>query len=112
MTNDFLCEKVLRIIIAGNLPFYHAENTELVEHLKDAYPDCTPPSRKAVMDLLKTKAARARRELVEKLSQVDSKVSLAMDCWTTRNNIGFLGMFQCNGKLLSGGSFRNDPVTL
>jgi len=112
MTNDFLCEKVLRIIIAGNLPFYHAENAELVDHLKDAYPDCTPPTRKAVMDLLKTNVARARMELVEKLSRVDSKVSLAMDCWTTRNNIGFLGMFQCNGTLLSGGSFRNDPVTL
>lgn len=98
MTNDDLKEKVLRIIIAGNLSFSHAENPEFVETLKDAYPDCILPSRKTIVELLKTKAEMAKQDLVTKLSHADCKVSLAVDCWTTRNNVAFLGTFQfCNG---------------
>jgi|SRR5437667_10128666 len=91
MTRDRVKEKVLRIIIAGNLPFSFAENGELVDLLKDAYPDCPPPSRKAIVDYLKSKATLTRLEMKEKLAQLDSKVSIALDIWTTRTNLAFLG---------------------
>jgi len=91
MTRDRVKEKVLRIIIAGNLPFSFAENGELVDLLKDAYPDCPPPSRKAIVDYLKSKATLTRLEMKEKLAQLDSKVSIALDIWTTRTNVAFLG---------------------
>lgn len=93
MTTELLCEKVLRIIVAGNLAFAQAENAELVDLLKDSYPDCTPPSRKAVVDLLHRSATAARRDISNKLMDLDSKVSLALDVWTTRHNLAFLGTF-------------------
>jgi len=93
MTTELLCEKVLRVIIAGNLAFAQVENTELVDLLKDAYPDCTSPSRRAVADLLHRTAAEAKRNICNKLMDLDSKVSLALDVWTTRHNLAFLGTF-------------------
>ena len=91
-TRDRIKEKVLRIIISGNLSFSFAENADFIDLLKDAYPDCTPPNRKAVVDYLKAKATLTRHELQGELAQLDSKVSTALDIWTTRTGYAFLGM--------------------
>jgi hypothetical protein len=91
-TRDRVKEKVLRIIISGNLSFSFAENDEFVDLLKDAYPDCTPPNRRAIVEYLKSKATLTRHELKAKLGELDSKVSIALDIWTTRTNLAFLGM--------------------
>ena len=71
MTRDCVKEKVLRIIIVDNLPFSFMENGELIELLKDVYLDCPPPSRKAIVDYLKSKATLTRLEMKEKLAQLD-----------------------------------------
>jgi len=92
MTSELLREKALRIVIAGNQSFSQVENPEFVDLLKDAYPDCTPPSRRAVTDLLHSSAQQARNEIAQRLSELDSKVSLALDLWSTRHNLAFLGM--------------------
>jgi hypothetical protein len=91
-TRDRIKEKVLRIIISGNLSFSFAENADFVDLLKDAYPDSDPPTRKAVVDYLKAKATLTRHELIEELAALDSRISLAMDIWTTRKGYSFLGM--------------------
>ena len=93
MTTDRMKEKILRIIIDGNLAFSLAENPEFVDLLKDAYPDCPPPTRKTIVEYLKSKATLTKLELKEVFSQLDSKVSLALDAWTTRTNLAFLGMY-------------------
>ena len=93
MTSDKLREQVLRIIAAGNLSFSQAENPELVALLQHAYPDCTTPNRRAVATQLKQRAREEQCRLKAKLIDLDSKVSLALDIWTTRNNLAYLGTF-------------------
>jgi hypothetical protein len=98
MTNERLAESVLHIIIAGNLSFSFAENKEFTDLLKHAYPMCKAPNRKGVRALLKDKAASAIEEIKETLGELDSKVSLALDAWTGRNNMPFLGTISCYGR--------------
>jgi hypothetical protein len=93
MTSSRLKEKVLRIIIAGNLPFSFAEHAEFKSLLHDAYPDCQPPSRKTIVDYLKSKASFTKLELKKLLGRNESKVSLALDIWSTHTNLSFLGIF-------------------
>src|SRR5216117_3531620 len=89
-----------------------AENPEFVEHIKDAYFDWPPLSHKTIADYLKSKATLTKLELEETLSQLDSKVSLALDAWTTRNNLAFLGMSFCNGKSNCASVDYSLPITL
>jgi len=93
MTSTKLCEQVLRIIAAGNLSFAFAENPEFVALLRHAYPDCTVPNRRSVAKALKRAAKDERVALKEELTSNDSKVSVALDAWTSNNNIAFLGIF-------------------
>ena len=92
MTRDKLKEKVLRIIITGNLSFSFAENPEFVDLLNDAYADCPAPTRKTIVEYLRSKATLTKDELRAQLATLDSKVSLALDAWTTRTNLAFLGI--------------------
>jgi len=93
MTSTKLCEQVLRIIAAGNLSFSFAENPEFIALLRHAYPDCTCPNRRSVAKALKRLAKDERVALKEELTNNDSKVSVALDAWTSSNNIAFLGIF-------------------
>jgi len=109
MSHDRLKEKVLRIIISGNLSFSFAENPEFVDLLNDAFPDCPAPTRKTVVDYLRSKATLTKAELAELLAKPDSHVSLALDIWVTRTGLAFLGVtspeasfvgdFHCNVKV-------------
>ena len=112
MTQDKLCEQVLRIIAEGNLPFSHAENSELVILLKHAYSTLNPPNRRAVAARLKSNVMEEKEKLKQSLAEVDSKISLALDAWTTRNNIAFLGMFYVTGRSPSTTGLRRVPVTI
>jgi hypothetical protein len=93
MTSNKLCEQVLRIIAAGNLSFSFAENPEFVALLRHAYPDCSIPNRRSVAKALKRAVKRDSVALKEELTGNDSKVSIALDAWTSGNNIAFLGIF-------------------
>ena len=79
MTTTKLREQVLNIIIAGNLSFSQVENPALVSLLKDAYLDCILLSRRVVTDLLHSGAQEAKRDIIKRLANLDSKVSLALD---------------------------------
>ena len=91
MTSAKLCEQVLRIIVAGNLSFSFAENPEFIALLQHAYPDCNIPNRRSVAKALKKAAKEERVALRDELTTNDSKVSVALDAWTSNNNIAFLG---------------------
>ena len=93
MTSNKLCEQVLRIIAAGNLSFSFAENPEFVALLRHAYPDCSIPNRRSVAKALKRAVKRESTTLKDKLTGNDLKVSIALDAWTSGNNIAFLGIF-------------------
>jgi hypothetical protein len=93
MTSVKLCEQVLRIIVAGNLSFSFAENPEFVALLRHAYPDCNIPNRRSVAKALKKAAKDERVALREEVTTNDSKVNIALDAWTSNNNIAFLGTY-------------------
>jgi hypothetical protein len=94
MTSAILKEKLLRIIISGNLPFSFVGNNELHTVLKQAYPDCMILTRKTLVDYLSVKARVTQLELKKELMANDSKVCLALDAWSTRGNYSFLGTFR------------------
>lgn len=93
MTSVKLCEQVLRIIVAGNLSFSFAENPEFVALLRHAYPDCNIPNRRSVAKALKKAAKDERVALREEMMMNDSKINIALDAWTSNNNIAFLGTY-------------------
>jgi hypothetical protein len=94
MTTDRLCEEVLKVIVEGNLSFRQAENPALQSLLREAFPSCTVPNRRSVATRLKTEASLARAALAIRFEDVDSKVSIALDAWHSRNNnMEFLGEF-------------------
>ena len=91
MTTICLQGRVLRVVIVRNLPFYFAENDEFKMLLKDAYPDCIPLTRHGLVDLLGHKAKEARAAFHKVLGNLGCKIHLALDCWTSRMNLGYLG---------------------
>ena len=91
MSRDRLKDRVLRIIVSGNLPLSFADNTELRALLKDAYPDCSPPNRKSAQEYLQSRSDATVADIKAKLAANESKVNLVLDCWTSRSNLSFLG---------------------
>src|SRR5205814_8561670 len=85
----------------GNLSFSFAENPEFTALLRHAYLDCNNPNHRSVAKALKKAANDERVTLREELTNNDSKVSIALDAWTSNNNIAFLGMYciLCHGKI-------------
>jgi len=94
MTSEKLCEQVLHIVISGNHSFSLAENTALVALLRHAYPNVQLPNRRSVAMKLKQHAIQAKEHLKAELEEVDSKISLALDAWSTRSGPqSFLGVY-------------------
>jgi len=91
MTDDRVKDRILRIIVSGNLPFSFVENAEFIDLLKDAYPKLSTPTRRSLVNYLNSKATLTKDEVKQRASKSNSKVSLAMDIWTTRTHLAFLG---------------------
>ena len=94
MTTDKLTERVLRGAIYANLSFRAATNPVWMGVLQKAYPDLSMPDRRSLTKCLKKKALEGRNELKTNLLLNDSKISLALDGWTSANNISFQGMYR------------------
>jgi len=84
---------LLRILVSANLPFAFVENEQFRKMLREAFSNCQIPRRQTMPDLLSTGALHAASELRKELAANESKVSLMMDVWTTRNNLAFLDTF-------------------
>jgi hypothetical protein len=94
-TQTDVIDEALRFFISGNIPFNQAENPhfkKLISSIKVNGKSASPPSRKVVRARLKEAAAVAKDELKTELAANDSKVSLALDCWTSRPGHSYLGM--------------------
>jgi hypothetical protein len=92
-TNDVL-DKVLNFFISGNIAFNQADNPafqELISSIK-VNNQAVTINRKSVREQLDYHAKKAQEDLMSQLMTNDSKVSLALDCWTSKNNYAFLGM--------------------
>lgn len=96
ITKTVVEEQVLKFFISGNIPFKQAENEhfhKLVSFIQINNQNALAPSRKVLRARLSKQVVSAKDNLKGILSTNHSKISLALDCWTTRTNFGFLGIF-------------------
>ena len=95
-TQSTIDELVLKFFISGNIAFAQAENTYLQDIVRliplDSGPRSSCPTRKVLRARLREHGEVSINELQELLDRNDSKVSLALDCWSSRSNYGFIGM--------------------
>jgi len=87
--------KTLKFFISGNIAFNQADNPYFQELIRAAAAQgiakIQPINRKNVRDKLHDVASDAKEDLMVSLMENKSKVSLALDCWSSGNNYAFLG---------------------
>jgi hypothetical protein len=85
---------VLDFVISSNIAFNAIDNPAFQELLALIDIDGLngTVNRRNIRELLTTESAVAHEELLLRLVENESKVSLALDCWTSCNNFAFLGM--------------------
>ena len=88
--NEFevLC---LRAMVASNWPFSQFEVPEFQSLLNGGY-DLHVPSAKVIKARLAKYADEAREEIKVRLTNNESRISLALDCWTSPNRLEFMGI--------------------
>ena len=96
LTNqNLITELILKFFISGNISFQQGENEYLQRLIKlipiDGNTFARCPSREVIRSRLTQHADIAADDLKSMLLDNDSKVSLALDCWTSRTNSAFLG---------------------
>jgi len=93
-TQNDVNEQILKFFISGNIPFNQADNPQfqkLIRMIKVGKSPAKPPSRKTIRRRLHDHAIVAVKQLRETLQNHKGRVSLALDCWSTRNMVPFLG---------------------
>ena len=92
-TQEEVTEQILKFFISGNIPFNQAENVEfqaLIQMIRVANGPAKLPSRKTIRRRLHNHSIIAVKELRTTLQNHKGRVSLALDCWSSRNMIPFL----------------------
>ena len=91
--NDTMVEKTLKFFISGNIAFNQADNPYFQDLIRHGQVKIKGPkvNRKSVRAQLSEVGANATEDLMATLMANDSKVSLALDCWTSKNGHAFLG---------------------
>jgi hypothetical protein len=92
MTRTTLCEYVLRIVIASDLPFHFVKNPAFHRLLQIAFPQIQRPTRKMIAMQFSNRCEEGKIGLRELFAAHPSKISLALDGWNSRNNKDFLGI--------------------
>jgi hypothetical protein len=95
LTVSFVNDQILKFFISGNISFNQADNPEfqvLMSLIRVDGHMYTSQGRKAVRNNLTEWAILSKEELRGALARNDSKVSLVLDCWISRNRHAFLGM--------------------
>jgi hypothetical protein len=95
VTQNEIMDRVLKFFISGNVAFNQADNPyfrDLIALIKCDNDINVKVNRSNVTTRLHNSAADAKSDLMATLMQNESKISLALDCWTSRNQIAFLGM--------------------
>jgi hypothetical protein len=93
VTKDNVLDKVLDFFISGNIAFNQADNHyfEGLVSLIKVNDEQVIVNRHNITKRLHDHAVNAKEDLMARLMSNDSKISISMDCWTSDNNIAFLG---------------------
>jgi hypothetical protein len=94
VTKFELEELLVKAMVACNWPFGQFNNEDFQNllvrgfpHLKDSL-----PHSKRMTTVLEEQAKEAKDEIRLRFSSNTSRISLALDCWTSSNSLEFMGM--------------------
>ncbi len=90
-SNEVFEDKLLLTYVAVNLSFNFADNPQFCRRLQIARPGIEPPTRQHRRQLPDTRSTSQVEELFSDLGPY-TKVSLALDCWTSQNLKSFLAI--------------------
>jgi hypothetical protein len=98
LTERDVLEKIVQYFISANHSFNTADNPFFRELMALIHVNGRPlcPNRDNVSKRLHALSEKAKDDLMMRLIENDSKISLALDAWTSRNNRAFLGMSLMN----------------
>lgn len=94
ITKLMLEKEILKFVISANLSFNQVENEHfqrLISWIQVNQCPAQAPSRKVIRARLSSESESSKENLRNILTANSSKISLALDCWSTRTNYGFLG---------------------
>ena len=86
-----LNELLLQTLAACNWSFNQFDNPQFQYFINRVLPNHRCPGRKQMKSLLKKAADIAREEIKKRLAVCTSRVSLALDCWSSSNSYNFMG---------------------
>ena len=90
--DDDLLTKVLKFFISGNIAFNQADNPYFQDLIQSAHGTKNQlANRKNVRERLSEVASTVKEDLMISLMENESKVSLVLDCWLSKNGYAFLG---------------------
>ena len=96
VTKPVIEGQILKFFISANIPFRQADNEHfrrLISLIHINNQPVYPPSRKVLRARLSNEAEAAKADLKVILIANQSKISLALDCWSTRTHFSFIGMY-------------------
>jgi hypothetical protein len=92
ITKTELQTLLLHTAVACNWAFDQFDDPYFRDMLHRAFPGHTIPGRKKISTLLVDAAIVARADMRKILTENLSRISLALDCWTSSNRWEFMGM--------------------
>jgi hypothetical protein len=96
VTQEQIEEQILKFFVSGNIPFNQADNPHFRKLIEMIHVNGRPahaPGRTTVRARLSKHSQLSDEALINLLAENKSKISLALDCWTSRTNQSFLGTF-------------------
>lgn len=91
--HDDILNKVLKFFISGNIAFNQVDNPYFQELIQTAHVKVKglTVNHKSIRERLRKLAATAKEDLMIALMENNSKISLALDCWSSKSGYAFLG---------------------
>ena len=99
VSQEFVEETILKFFVSNNIPFKAADNeyfrklVSLIALDQNSSKNANCLSRNIIRARLSKYSKMGRDQFKHVLSENDSKFNIALDCWSSRNNYGFMGLF-------------------
>jgi hypothetical protein len=96
ITQEEVEEQILKFFISGNIAFNQADNPhfrKLIEMIEVNGKPARAPGRTTIRARLSHYSQLSDVALIKVLAENKSKISLALDCWSSRANHSYLGTF-------------------
>lgn len=89
-----VCQNIAMMIVMSNLSFNFVEEEYLHKLIKSLCPPATSliPGRTKIRDVIVSEAARIKLKIKQILKTPKTKISLTIDGWTSRTQLGFLAI--------------------